>query len=212
MPVRNIAVVVLAAGASSRMGGEPKQLLRFRGKTMVRRAVDTALETACGPVIVVLGAHAGKVYAELAGTNVTFAENSDWEAGMGTSIAAGIAVADQKGCSGAILALVDQPFVTSGMLRRLLEEHELTGKPIVASEYAGTAGVPVLFERSFFGRLQVLGASHGCKNLILSNSEQASFIQCPEAEIDIDTPAEHQRQENGSQDLLSGPPLKRAAH
>ena len=103
-------------------------------------------------------------------------ENTDWEQGMGTSIRAGISGAEIMGCDGAILALADQPLVTAEILKRLVEEHEETGRPIIASEYAGTVGVPAFFTREFFPKLKALLPSEGCKAVILANLEQSIRI------------------------------------
>ncbi len=117
-------------------------------------------------------------------------ENTDWEQGVGTSIRAGISGADIIGCDGAILALADQPLVTPEILKHLVEEHEETGRPIIASEYSGTVGVPAFFTREFFPKLTSLLPSEGCKAVILANLDQSIRISCPEAETDLDTPGD----------------------
>jgi molybdenum cofactor cytidylyltransferase len=189
--MKNIAVVLLAAGGSTRMG-TPKQLLSYEGRPMVRHAVETALASGCDPVMVVLGSRVEEIRAALDGLDVVVVENSDWEQGMGTSIRAGISGAEIMGCDGAILALADQPLITPEILKRLVEEHEETGRPIIASEYAGTVGVPAFFAREYFPKLTALLPSEGCKAVILANLERSIRISCPEAETDIDTPADYQ--------------------
>jgi CTP:molybdopterin cytidylyltransferase MocA len=84
-----IGAVILAAGASSRLG-TPKQLLEYGGRTLVRRAALAAHEAGCNPVVVVTGAHAEKLEEELHGLNVREANNPEWESGIGSSIRAGI--------------------------------------------------------------------------------------------------------------------------
>ena len=96
------------------------------------------------------------------------------------------------GCEGAILALADQPLVTAEILRKLVEEHEETGRGIIASEYAGTVGVPAFFAREYFPKLTALLPTEGCKAVILANLEQSIRISCPEAETDIDTPGDYE--------------------
>ena len=107
---------------------------------------------------------------------------------MGTSIRAGISAAKIMACDGAILASADQPLVTAEILRRLVEEHEETGRPIIGSEYAGTVGVPAFFAHEFFPKLTALLPSESCKAVILANLDQSIRIACPEAETDLDTP------------------------
>jgi molybdenum cofactor cytidylyltransferase len=167
--------------------GSPKQLLPFRGRPLVRHAVETALATACRPVIVVVGSRAPGICAALEGLDVLIVENTAWESGMGSSIAAGIEAAEQHNCSGAILALADQPFVTAEILDGLRVRHESAAVAIVASEYAGTVGVPVYFSRSYFPSLRALKPSEGCKRLIVTESPSVLRVPCPEAEMDIDT-------------------------
>jgi molybdenum cofactor cytidylyltransferase len=87
--VLRIGAVILAAGGSSRLG-RPKQLIQFRGKSLVRHIVDVAKEAGCAQRVVVLGSERERVEAELKETGVTILENKNWECGMGTSIRAGV--------------------------------------------------------------------------------------------------------------------------
>lgn len=183
----NIAVVLLAAGGSTRMGS-PKQLLPYNGRPLVRHAAETAIAADCGPVLVVLGAKIGEIRPALDGLDVVVVENTDWEQGVGASIRAGISGAEILGCEGAVLMLADQPRVTAEILRRLVEEHAETGRPIIASEYADTVGVPVFFTSEFFPQLKELHPAEGCKGVILAHLDRSIRIACPEAEADIDTP------------------------
>ena len=185
-------VVILAAGASTRMGA-PKQLLDYHGKPLLRHAVDVALASRCQQVLVVLGANADQLQPALAGSTVTVVDNPEWEGGMGTSIRAGVAVAEREGLDGVILALADQPLVTSEILNSLIATHRESGQPIIASQYAGTVGVPVFFNRAYFPHLLALQPAQGCKSVILKHSTDAIRLDCPEAEVDVDTPQDYQR-------------------
>jgi molybdenum cofactor cytidylyltransferase len=176
--------------------GSPKQLLDYHGRPLIRHAAETALGTQCDAVVVVLGANAAQIRAALdgiaPGTKVLeIAENPRWPEGMGTSIQTGIRAAETLGLDGAILALADQPLITPQILDRLIAEHGHTGRPIVASQYAGTVGVPVFFARSHFPQLLALAPGQGCKGVILESGEAALRIDCPEAEIDLDTPVDY---------------------
>jgi len=187
------SAVILAAGGSSRMG-EPKQLLRVNGEPLIRRAVQTALDSICKSVIVVLGAEASRVRDALAGLAVQTVENKAWADGMGTSIHAGVeAVGDADGL---VLMLADQPLVSSETINRLVLTHQAANRPIVASQYAGTVGVPVYFAREYFPHLLALRPEQGCKGLILAHPDQTIRLACPEAEADIDTPQDFERISN----------------
>jgi molybdenum cofactor cytidylyltransferase len=83
------AIVILAAGSSSRLG-RPKQLLKYQGKTLLVRAVETALASVCRPVLVVLGAGSGQLRGEVSGLDVRILINPDWETGIGGSIRIGV--------------------------------------------------------------------------------------------------------------------------
>jgi molybdenum cofactor cytidylyltransferase len=195
-PAARIAVVILAAGPSTRMGF-PKQLLPFRGKKLVRSAVEAATGAGCGPVIVVVGAYAKPIAAEVSDFDVTVVTNFDWEAGIGSSIAAGVRMAEELDIDGVLLMHTDQPFVSSAILRKFVETQRHLGNTVVASRYAGTVGVPVVFMKTLFGKLHKLGPSQGCKSLIAANMRDAVLITCPEAAIDIDTPGEYHLHEAG---------------
>src|SRR5512137_2027685 len=147
------AAVILAAGPSRRMGS-PKQLLEVDGRSLLRGAALTALSSSCRPVIVVLGAHADRVGRELLGLDVTVVRNEDWEDGLGSSVRCGIeAVRREPGVGSVVLMLCDQPLVTPALIEQLVAAHRQGGATIVACEYAGTVGVPALFDRSVFDEL-----------------------------------------------------------
>jgi molybdenum cofactor cytidylyltransferase len=186
------AVILLAAGNSTRMGAA-KQLLDFGGKPLLGHAVETAQASGCDRVIVVLGANESEIRPSLAGLNVEIVVNNRWAEGMGTSIQAGLQALENRDIGGAILALSDQPFVTSDFLRGLVERHEQSGQPIVAAQYSGTAGVPVFFARQAFPLLMALKPAQGCKGVILGHPGDALLVDCPEAAIDIDTPEDYAR-------------------
>jgi molybdenum cofactor cytidylyltransferase len=176
--------------------GAAKQLLEFAGKPMLRSVAETALASECDPIIVVLGAREAEIRPALLGLNVEIVVNDRWAEGMGTSIQAGLfALAmwelEHQEIAGTILALCDQPFVTSVFLHGLAEKHRESGRPIVAARYAGTVGVPAFFARETFPLLMALKPEHGCKAVILDHSADTLLVDCPEAARDIDTPEDY---------------------
>src|SRR5216110_2282123 len=186
--MQNIGAVILAAGGSSRFG-QPKQLLSFRGKTLVRAIIDAACEAGCSPVVVVIGSKGEKIYPELRHANVVEVRNGSWQRGIGSSIRSGVqALIDHAPEVEAILLLVcDQPAVNARVIEDLIATRETTKKEIVASSYADTVGVPALFNRSLFERLLSLGDEAGAKSIILQNPERVAQFPFPEGAIDIDT-------------------------
>lgn len=188
----DIGLILLAAGSSSRMG-TPKQLLDYGGKPLLRHAAEVGLASICRPVLAVLGSQAELIGKAIEDLPLEIVLNPRWEEGMGTSIHAGVEIAQARNLDGVILALADQPLVTAAILNRLVETHLETGQAIVSSQYAGTVGVPVFFARAFFANLLKLAPGQGCKGLIVAHEAQVMRLDCPEAEVDIDTPQEYAR-------------------
>jgi molybdenum cofactor cytidylyltransferase len=195
----HIGAVILAAGESSRFG-QPKQLVEFRGKSLVRRITDSAMEAGCSPIVVVIGSDGEKVFRELEGTNVTNIENKSWQQGMGSSIRAGIRhlVENATDIDAAILLVCDQPAVDAHAIERLIGLRKTTKKEIIASSYASTLGVPALFDRSFFRELLSLEDGAGAKPIILQNRESVAEFPLPEGSIDIDNWRDYKRLTNGA--------------
>jgi molybdenum cofactor cytidylyltransferase len=195
-PQFQIAAVILAAGESSRLG-QPKQLIQFRGKTLVRRMVDAASEAGCRPILVVLGSNklVQGISSELKKTGATIVANPNWKCGIGTSIRAGIQnlleIAPEVEAT--VLLTCDQLFVDRAVIDGLITLHHQTRKPIVAASYAGTLGVPALFDRSRLPELLGLDDSAGAKSIILSNRDQVAEFPFPEGGIDIDTAEDRER-------------------
>lgn len=189
-----IAAVVLAAGGSARMG-EPKQLLRFQGVALVRRMADVALEAGCDPVLVVVGRDHTQIAAELESLAVTLVPNDAWERGLGSSLRAGITAL--PAVDAVIILACDQPHVSAALLRQLIATQHDTGKPMVASAYAGTVGVPALFVASCFEELCSLGDDAGAKALLRARPHEVATVDFVEGAIDLDTPENYRRLTGG---------------
>jgi molybdenum cofactor cytidylyltransferase len=186
--------LILAAGESSRFG-QPKQLIQFRGKSLVRRIVDAAKKARCSPTVVVIGDHHEEVERELKAQGAIIVENENWRLGIGTSIRVGMRrLIDKAPTLEAVVLLVcDQPFVATRTIARLITLREKTKRAIVASRYANTLGVPALFDRSCFQELLALDNATGAKTVILSNRERVAEFPFPEGKIDIDTASDYKK-------------------
>jgi molybdenum cofactor cytidylyltransferase len=189
-----IGAVILAAGESSRLG-QPKQLIRFRGKSLVRRMVYAARKARCSPTVVVIGDHREEVERELKAEGAIIVENENWRLGIGTSIRASVRrLIDEAPTLEAVILLVcDQPFVDRRTIARLIALRQKTKRAIVASRYANTLGVPALFDRSCFQELLALDNAIGAKTVILSNRERVAEFPFPEGKIDIDTASDYKK-------------------
>ena len=189
-----VAAVVLAAGGATRFG-KPKQFALFQGDTYIKCTVAAAIEARCAPVVVVTGADSAQITSELTRFTVSIAMNPDWQKGLGSSIIVGIrhAMNQDSDLDAVVLLTCDQPFVTAAVLTQLIQFRLTTGKPIVASAYAGTLGIPALFDRSFFPDLLQLQGDRGAKGIILERQHDVASFDFPAAEIDVDTAADYER-------------------
>ena len=188
------AAVVLAAGRSSRMG-RSKALLPWRGSTMLRGVAQEALASRADRVAVVLGFDAESARKALDGLPVRIVENRDWESGLGSSLAAGIAaITDESPPAGAVVILLaDQPLVTAATIDRLIETRESSGRPLVACLHGSELGVPALFASRFFGVLRSLSGDHGAREVLRAHAAEAASLDLPEARFDVDTPEDYER-------------------
>lgn len=190
-PHPQTGIILLAAGASTRMG-QAKQLLRIAGQSLIERGVKTALGTTFRPVVVVLGANREQIEPELSGLEVKKVFNPDWPTGMGSSIATGLdLLLQQEPLIQQVLILVgDQPLLQANTLTALVELQSQTQAPLVVSRYTDTLGVPALFTSALFAELTALHGAQGAKALIQKYRNQASIFDFPEGALDLDTPEE----------------------
>jgi molybdenum cofactor cytidylyltransferase len=187
------ALILLAAGASQRMG-RLKQLLPVNGTPLVRHVAETALGAAVSPVVVVLGARAPDIAPCLAGLPVQIVVNDRWAQGMGASIRAGMQALTKASpaVEAVMVALADQPDFSADHLARMIEVHRRTGRAIVASEAGGVRRPPVLFAASWFPRLLTLEGDAGARALLKEQQEELAVVPLS-APADLDTPEDYAR-------------------
>ena len=175
--------------------GVPKQTLQFRGQSMLRRAALAALGAGCRPVVVVTGAHAEQSRGELRGLNVLEVVNALWETGMASSVRAGVEslVGADPEVAAAVLLLCDQPHVNAEVISGLVAAYRATGRPVVASAYGGSFGVPALFGSALFAELARLEGAAGAKQVIKRYVSEAHFLPFHGGEVDVDTPDDFSR-------------------
>ena len=188
----NTGIMILAAGNSSRLG-KPKQMLGFKGRTLLATIIAAAEATACEPVVLVLGAFAQEILTAHQNLNINHIINDSWQQGMSTSISAGLAkIADlDPTIENVIIAVADQPFITPAIFEALVTEKESSGKNIVGSRYAETIGTPVLFNKQYFKELMSLKGDSGAKQIIKVNSEDVTTVAFELGNIDIDTETDY---------------------
>jgi molybdenum cofactor cytidylyltransferase len=185
-----VAAIILAAGASRRLG-QPKQLLGFGGEALLERAVRLASDAGAMPVFVVLGAHFAPICATVSFDAAIPLLNDQWEQGMSSSIHAGLSELAVRAprASGVLLMSCDQPRLSLQHLRALLDLFAAQTTPsILASSYAGIHGVPAVFPRSTFPELLALRGDKGARAVIAQPSCPVITLPFEGGEVDIDSP------------------------
>lgn len=190
----NIAVVVLAAGGSTRLG-RPKQLVEFKGKTLLERTMDEVEELGFQTKILVLGSKNEEIQDKIDSDSFKVAINTDWEQGMASSIKLGLeaAIAEENGLNHVLFLVSDQPFLERTNLIKLVHT-QLTERPNATySQYGRNIGVPAIFAREAFPLLLNLKGDEGAKKLI----HLEDFKYCTEVfkkgGFDVDTEADVQQ-------------------
>ncbi|GJM34422.1 MAG: hypothetical protein DHS20C18_34230 [Saprospiraceae bacterium] len=184
-----VGIIILAAGASRRMG-QPKQLLVFDGQTLLDRTIDLARNIQEGPLMVVFGAGITEIRQGLSNKDFSWVENTLWPSGMSSSIRCGLTaiLKEHPNLKAILFLLVDQPLIGVDHLKQVLETWRKNQSLIVAARYRETLGVPVLFDRRLFPELLELTGDKGAKPLLKSYSDQLLAIDLPAAALDLDTP------------------------
>ena len=214
-----ISAIVLAAGQSTRMGGENKLLLPFRGGTLIENMVDVVTASRAGETIVVLGHEADRLRPLLAEKPVILADNPAYREGMSSSVRAGLGRVSPQ-ATGAMICLTDQPLLEPEDLDRLMDalaaliggEPENGGGPpkrgdhrqgdsshmeqksIVVPVFQGRRGNPVLFTMRH--RVEVMAARGpvgGCKGIVKRHPEAVLRVEMANDHIlrDMDTPEDY---------------------
>ena len=192
--------VILAAGSSTRMG-QPKQLLSLAGKPLLLHAIDAAVTSCLDEVIVVLGAHAGKIESVLRpspGGKVRIVVNDRYEDGQSTSLCLGLRSAATDSRAAAVL-LGDQPFVTAELIDKIAAAFEAGDAPIARPVYVAAngdvaPGHPVLIARRIWPDVERLQGDEGARALLAAHPEWLQTVRMDGAPAaDIDTQADYQR-------------------
>jgi len=198
---RNMVVgIILAAGASSRMG-RPKALLPIGDDTFVVRVCRTLLEAGVDDLIVVSGAEHGPVAEAVsrAGVPVRVVENPRRDEGQLSSVLAGLAVADRPGVDAVLVHLVDAPLVRPETARAVLDAFLRTRAPIVRPSVGGRHGHPVLFARRMFDDLRRADPAVGARAVVGAHAAEICDVQIDDdgAWQDFDTPEDFARLTKG---------------
>lgn len=191
-PMQTYAVLLLAAGASKRLGAAKQDLL-YQGDTLLRHAVRTAKEIAAAATVVVTGVDYNK--EQLHDLQPDIVVNTQAQEGMGSSVREGVRYICDKypQVQHILIMLCDQPYVNAAHLRALIDMQQTKGTAVAASYYAGRKGVPALFQASLFPQLLALQGDTGAKHLIENLGDEVVTVAFPEGAIDIDTKEAYQQ-------------------
>ncbi len=187
---KNTAILILAAGASRRMNGI-KQILPFEKTTLLGNTIAQAKKTLTENVFCILGANAEKIESIVSFEGIEKVYNENWDEGIGSSIANGVAFIAKKSSEieAILIVLADQPFVNSTYLQALIKQFKKSNSKIIATNYKDEAGVPAIFPKSSFKILMNLNGDNGAK-FILKNMENVELSDTTVDTFDVDYPSD----------------------
>ena len=186
----NIALLILAAGKSSRMK-TAKQLLPVGDKTLLGISIENAQKTNAENIFCVLGANANKIKSSIKKYNINIIKNLNFENGLGSSIACGIQYLQEFNFDAALIILGDQPVVSSDYLNTFISNFEKNPDFIFASEYPEKYGVPAIFPKRYFPDLLKLQGEKGAGDFLNNKLVAVKTINFPVNLTDIDTPEDY---------------------
>tara|TARA_R110002167_G_scaffold26182_6_gene90268 strand:+ start:838 stop:1458 length:621 start_codon:yes stop_codon:yes gene_type:complete len=183
------AVLILAAGASTRMGSTTKQLLPWKGSTLLGHTINAVLASGATDIFVVLGANAAKIRAEHDQFPVEFILNPQWENGLGSSLSAGMLYLSQQELpyDGVLVLLADQPFIDADFLKGMTAQFGQQRTGIIATDYGNKVGVPALFGKAYFAELSTLDNDYGAKEVLAKNKSDIFIMDSNGKTVDVDT-------------------------
>ncbi len=197
--MKRIAAIILAAGSSGRMGS-PKQLLPYNNSTLLKNVLIPVSKLFPQSTYLVLGANADLIQANIAPGDYRIILNTHWTNGMAGSVITGLQAAanDFPDLDAVIFLAADQPYVTASHIASMVDSYLSTDKPIIASTYNGSIGVPALFDRKLFPELEKLKGDAGARQIINQAGEAVWSIPLANGHIDIDTPEQYKQLINKS--------------
>jgi len=189
-----ICAIVLAAGLSRRMGVQ-KLLLPFGGKTVIAHIVDQLLASTIDEVYVVTGHEAERISGELSDRAVSIVNNPDYESGMLSSVRCGLRALPEQ-CKGVLVALGDQPSITSKLIDRMLQSFETIEKRILVPFYNGRRGHPILFSGLYREEILTHYDDVGLRGLLHAHPDEVFELTVSNSSVlsDMDYPQDYQRE------------------
>jgi molybdenum cofactor cytidylyltransferase len=196
----NIAIMIMAAGTSSRMKAI-KQLLPWGDSNFIGNALKNAKKSKAAKVLTVLGAYADEIVLDTNFSGMEYILNPNWKKGLGNSIAYGTRhlLKQDKNYDGILVMLTDQPFIDDLYLNALIDNFSNSKTTIVATQYDNRVGVPAIFGRIHFEALMGLDSDFGARDIIKNQSKNVLSLTANGKELDIDTQEEYERVKKSEQ-------------
>lgn len=190
--MKKYAAIILAAGASRRLG-KPKQLLPYKGSTLLSHTIHELISINSLDVYVVLGAYADAIQLTIHSLPVTTLICNDWREGMGESLSFGMKEVQRRSSyDGILITLSDLPFVTSDHYMELLAKFEKR-EQIVITNYKTLKGVPSILSSNYFSELEKMKGDDGAKPVIQKHKKEVSEIISETPYFDVDTEESYQQ-------------------
>jgi molybdenum cofactor cytidylyltransferase len=169
-----ISAIVLAAGESKRMG-EMKQLLPWKGKTVIEAVIDNLLSSKLDEIIVVLGYNREKITGFIKDKNVKIAFNENYKDGMFLSIKAGLSLLSDK-CRSFMIVLGDQPHIKSDTIDIVIDEFLRGNKGILSPIFKGKKGHPIIFDIKYKEDIMKLNNNATLRDVIKDNRDDILMV------------------------------------
>ncbi len=185
-----LSLIVLAAGKSTRMRGRNKLLAQIHGKPMIRKVVETALNSKADEVIVVLGWEAEKLRAVLHDLPCHLIMNRDYEQGQSSSVKAGLRAIGNA--TRAIIVLpADIAKIDTSSINLVIDEYNQTEAPLIIAAYKGNLGHPILLSKELFKEIEQIGEpTFGLKSIMKKHKSEMRLVETGRENVlrDVDTP------------------------
>ncbi len=186
MSCKDISAIILAAGKSARLG-KPKQLLPWQGTTLLGYTLSCIQKSGIEDIVLVLGAYAEEIKKTININDLRIVVNTSWQTGKASSIRAGLN-AISKDAKGMMIFLCDQPYLTSELIKAILQVEMDLNTPIIAPVIGEQIINPVLFKKEVFSDFYLLQGEEGGKNLFKEHTIQRVPWKDTRILLDIDTP------------------------
>ena len=187
------AILILAAGGSSRMG-QPKQLLPYKDSNLLLHTVKQVSAIKYSDIFIIIGAHFSEIFKSIRGQKATIIMNSNWEEGMGSSLKKGIDfIKNKNNYDRVLITLGDTPLITTEHYEELISLSDVSVKRIVLTSYEEVSGVPAIFDKSLFNELIAMSNDEGAKNVIKKYKKEVIEMTSKTPYFDVDTQEAYQK-------------------